>query len=168
MPRNLGCTGLNRRGEPCGAPARKGTDRCSAHTADLPDSQRFGSVAQANEAGKLGGRPRRPREIELIQEVADEFKDELRAVYSDGITATRAVIVGMDGGEQRVEYVPDHQQRLATAREIQDRLHGRPRQTMDVNAQSQHLAVHVDMSDPRAREAIADVLRSRPAADAAG
>lgn len=116
----------------------------------------------------LGGRPRRPREIELILEVAEEFREQLRAVFSDGLVADMPILVGDGEGAQHVESVPDHRHRLATSREINDRLHGRPRQTMDVNSESRHLQVNLDMSDPRARQALADVLRRRPATPDAG
>lgn len=109
------------------------------------------------------GRPRRPREIELIQDVAEEFRDQLRAVYSEGLTATRSVVV-WTGETATVEEVPDHGHRLKTAQEIQDRLHGKPRASTDVAA-----TVDVNLNlvtDGDLRERAADLRRrlaaSRP------
>jgi hypothetical protein len=103
----------------------RNSDYCCAHNAALDDSRRFGTIAQANDAAKTAGRPRRPREIELIEQVAEEKREELRAVYADGLVAGRAVVVGT-GPKARLEIVPDHPHRLNTAKEIMDRLHGKP------------------------------------------
>lgn len=129
------CQGQTKKGASCKAAPLKDSDYCLAH-ADGETRALIGFGGAEN--GALGGRPRRPREIELIQEVAEEFRDDLRAVYSEGLTAERGVVVG-DGENARVEYVADHSHRLRTAQEIQDRLHGKPRSTNDV-------AAHVDVN----------------------
>lgn len=64
------CTGTTTRGAPCKAPALKGTTRCRAHPLD-PASPRFGSHAQAREAGLLGGRPRNPRPHEVMRDLIE-------------------------------------------------------------------------------------------------
>src|ERR1017187_5555786 len=94
------CQGTTKKDKRCRAAPLRDSDYCLAHAdEETRASTGFGGA----DAGALGGRPRRPREIELIQEVADEFKDELRAVYSDGLTAVRGIVVG-DGENARVEY----------------------------------------------------------------
>lgn len=124
------CTKTKKDGSPCRANAVNGTDACLAHS----DEQSKALVGFGGpDAGKLGGRPRRPREIELIQEVADEFKDELRRVLVDGLTASQPVVIGGNSKDAHVELVPDARQQLATFREILDRLHGRPRQMTEIS-----------------------------------
>lgn len=157
------CTATTVRGKPCQAAPLKGTDRCGAHPLS-PASPRFGSPEQASQAGQLGGRPRRPREIELVQEVADEYRDEMRLVLIEGLQAQRGIVVG-DGESARVEFVADHSQRLRTFQEIQDRLHGKPRTTLDATLDQRNLTVNVDVADSETRGLIADFLRRRPALD---
>ena len=120
------CKATTRAGKPCKSPPQKEGDYCLAHaSAEVRDS--VGFIARN---GK-GGRPRRPREIELIQEVAEQFRAALREVYATGLTAERAVVVG-NGPSAHVEMVPDLPHRLAVAKEINDRLHGRPRQQTEI------------------------------------
>lgn len=128
MPKRRKCSGTNKQGEPCDASPLRDRDTCIAHS----DAQTRASVGFVPEAGKLGGRPRRPREIELIQEVADEFKEQMRQVLIDGLQAERGIVVG-NGGTAYVEQMPDHPHRLSTYREIMDRLHGKPRQTTELS-----------------------------------
>jgi hypothetical protein len=66
------CTGTNRAGDACGAPPLKGGDYCSAHDRMRPDEDRFGSHVQALAAGRLGGRPRKPRPTELARRRVEE------------------------------------------------------------------------------------------------
>lgn len=152
------CKGTNKAGAPCGSRPLRGKDFCFAHDEESKASGRFGGP----EHGKLGGRPRRPREIELIQQVAEEKKAQLRAVYVDGLEADRAVVVG-NGPSAHVEHVADHPHRLRTAESILDRLHGKPATTIDANVQQHTLQVNLDASDPDTRGLIADLLRRRPA-----
>lgn len=122
------CSGTNKKGEPCKAPVIVGTDRCIAHSSrELQETAGFGGAQPG------AGRPRRPREIELIEQVAEEYRDELRRVLVEGLTAEAPVVVGGNSKDAHVEMVPDHRQQLATFREIVDRLHGRPKQMTELS-----------------------------------
>lgn len=152
------CKGLNKKGEPCKSPPMKGGEYCLSHDAD-----KSASVGFVAEAGRLGGRPRRPREIELIQEVAEERKAELRAVYADGLVADRAVVVG-NGPTAHVEHVPDYPHRHRVAESMIDRLCGKAVQMVDVSSESRSITLQLDATDPETRVALHEFLRDRPAA----
>lgn len=160
-PQKPHCHGTNATGQPCKAWPLRDHNYCRAHDPQLPATRRFGSAEQASAAGKLGGRPRRPREIDLIQEVAEERKAELRAVFTDGLVANRSVVVG-DGKYAHLESMPDHAHRLKVAAEMLDRLHGKPRAAGDSVDQSVTVQVAL-VTDPQLRDA-ARVLRQRVAA----
>lgn len=119
------CKAKTKAGKQCKARPLTDSDVCMSHS-DAQTKKEMGF--------EHAGRPRRPREIELIQEVAEEFKGKLRQVYTDGLSATRHVVVG-NGPEAHVEEVPDMPQRLKTAAEILDRLHGKPRQAVEMTAE---------------------------------
>lgn len=147
------CVSLTRAGKPCRARPLKGTDLCLSHSdRDTQVSIGFGGPQEG------AGRPRRPREIELIQEVADEYRQELRDVFSDGLIAERGVVVG-DGEHARVEYVTDNSHRLATAKEILDRLHGKPTQRVDVPPAVNIESFQALIVDPDARLLAAELRR---------
>lgn len=145
------CKAKTKTGKSCRNTAVLEDGYCVAHTPNDADSRRLIGGPKPG-----AGRPRRPREIELIQEVAEEFKDDLRAVYSDGLTATRSVVV-WTGDSAEVEEVPDHAHRLRTAQEIQDRLHGKPRQSADI-ASTVDVNLNLVM-DHELREHAADLRR---------
>lgn len=123
------CSQAKADGTPCQAYALKGTDACLAHS----DSETRASVGFVAEAGVLGGRPRRPREVELYAEVAEEMREEMRQVLRDGLRAELAVVVGGNSSSAHIETFPDAKQRLATLTAIVDRLHGKPRQMTEIS-----------------------------------
>ena len=149
------CTATTKQGKPCRSRPLAGSDKCLAHS-DAQTRTDLHFVSQ--------GRPRRPREIELVQEVADEFKAQMRAVLTDGLVADRAVVVG-NGPTAYVETVPDHPQRLATFKEIIDRLHGKPQQTTTIDSHGPLVNLNL-VTDGILRTEAAD-LRRRLALDRA-
>jgi hypothetical protein len=96
------CTGTNRAGEPCGAPPLHG-DCCSAHDRMRPDETRFGSHVQAQAAGRLGGRPRKPRATELARRRLEEkvVVELRRQGYDVELVDGRARIVPGPGTSRR-------------------------------------------------------------------
>lgn len=138
------CKGETRRGRPCsvspltaagaaklGLPAED-QDWCRAHHPDLPESARFGSRAQATEAGNLGGRPRTPRVVDVIKERIEEEVDQIVGALMDALGASEGIAVAVKGGGATLVEVPDHRTRIAAARELLDRAYGRPKQQTEL------------------------------------
>jgi len=89
--------------------------------------------------------------------VADERKDDLRRVFSDGLRATRGIVVWDGDQGAHVQFVPDNSHRLATAKEILDRLHGKPAPAGEMPTQ---MSVNFNLvSDHALRERAADLRR---------
>ena len=120
------CKGTTRKGTPCKATPLRDEDFCLAHS---PRKAEIAPDFQGRQPG--AGRPKRPREIDLIEQVAEEKREELRAVYSEGLVADRAVVVGQ-GPTAHVEHVPDHPHRHRVAESMIDRLHGKARQVQEI------------------------------------
>lgn len=143
----------SREGEVCGKPLWGDTEKCWGHQPkEVKEAKGFGGAQEGS------GRPRRPREIELYQEVANEFQEEIRQALRDGLTAKRAVVVG-NGSDAHTEEVDDIPTRLKTVDMIADRLHGKPRQSTEISGpQGQPIAATV-ITDSDVAEAARDVLR---------
>lgn len=155
------CKGTNASGGPCGATPLKGKPHCFAHDKESQESARFGGAQPG------AGRPRVPRVTEVMREWVEEHAEQLLSAYVDGLDATLidTVMIG-DGESMRWETsYPDHDMRMKAAEKLQDRAVGKPRQRIE-HAGSEDLApISVEFSlDDKAREAIAGVLRRRPAA----
>lgn len=86
--------------------------------------------------GRLGGRPRKPRAIEVLRERVEREVDRYLQPLEDGLTADRGLVVG-DGDAARVEYVTDHGTRIKAAREILDRVYGKPTIFHDVTSREE-------------------------------
>ncbi len=138
------CRGTTRRGTPCtvspltaagaaklGLPEQD-QDWCAAHHPDLPASARFGSRAQATEAGKQGGRPRLPRVVDVIKERIEAEADEVVDALMDALHATEGIAIAVKGGGATLVETPDHKTRIAAARELLDRGYGRPKQQTEL------------------------------------
>jgi hypothetical protein len=137
------CTGTTTGGEPCKAAPLKGTERCAAHPLS-PGSTRFGSPAQAREAGVQGGRPRVPRSTELQRRLVEEHAwavvrpffrtlgldvDEHGAVCE---LERGAVHVGRDkDGGVHTSDVEDLGAQVAAAEALLNRVYGKPRQQLE-------------------------------------
>lgn len=131
------CQGITIAGESCGAiPFKPGTvidgvivsgKWCRQHDEDLPTSAKLDRVRSP---GQMGGRPRKPRAVDVLKEWMEANIDETLAPLKEGLKATKSVVVG-NGKEAHVETVPDIPTRMAAARELLDRGYGRPKQTVD-------------------------------------
>lgn len=150
------CSATTKRGTRCKAKPLHDRDVCLAHAdADTRASARF-----TPESGRLGGRPRKPRAIEILRERVERDVDRYLQPLEDGLTADRGLVVG-DGEHARVEYVTDHGTRLKAAREVLDRVYGRPTQTHDVTTREevseidreiQTMLAEMDRRDPRRQD----------------
>jgi hypothetical protein len=125
------CKAMTKAGKPCKAPSLKEKEFCSAHDPDTPPSARFGSHAQAREAGLLGGRPRKPRVSEVLRERFEEEADEYYAVLREAREAMEPYTVGW-GEDAHIEMVPDHKVRLKAVEVAFDRSYGRPKQATEL------------------------------------
>lgn len=154
------CKATTIRDEPCKSPSVQANGFCVAHQPqEVKDSIGFGGAQPGS------GRPRRPREIELYQEVATEFQEEIRQALRDGLTAKRSVVVG-NGPDAHTEEVEDIPTRLKTVDMIADRLHGKPRQATEISGPEGHPLTTNIISDPEIAEAARAVLRrAAPSSD---
>lgn len=125
------CTGTTKAGQPCQASPLKDGNYCRAHDPELPASARFGSRAQATAAGKLGGRPKAPRVVDILKERFEAEADEWLGALKDALQAHEAVTVGF-GKDAYLEMVPDHRTRLQALSIAFDRVYGRPKQQTEL------------------------------------
>jgi hypothetical protein len=111
------CGAQTKRGTPCSRPRIRGHETCLAHApADVRRSRGF-----TPEAGRLGGRPRNPRVVEVIKDRIEAQVDTVLAPLVEALSATTPT------GH------PDHPVRLRAAAELLDRAYGRPRQATEVS-----------------------------------
>jgi hypothetical protein len=83
------------------------------------------------------GRPRKPREIDVIREWIEERTGEIAAaLWVTAFTAERAVVVG-NGPTAHIVMVPDEPIRLASRKELLDRGYGRPQQSAEITVIAQ-------------------------------
>jgi hypothetical protein len=147
-------------GNPCRAWPLRGTDRCLAHTDQVSrGSTRFGGPQPG------GGRPRKPRVVDVLREQVEDRAEEVLAPLWDGLTAERAIVVG-SGESAELQAAPDMPTRLAAARELLDRAYGRPMQATEVSGPDGGPVQILDALSPDGRKAMRDVLARRaPARD---
>lgn len=126
------CTGTTRQGKPCKAGALSGSERCAAHPVD-PDSPRFGSPEQASAAGRLGGRPRNPRAVDVLRERIEQNIDQVLNPLWDALKAEAPTTVGY-GRDAYVEMVPDYRTQIAAVKEILDRGYGKAKTVAEISA----------------------------------
>lgn len=158
------CNGTTKKGTPCKAtPLKSGSvidditvkgRHCRAHDPDLPASARFGSRAQATEAGKQGGRPKNPRVVDVLKERFEAEVEDYLAVLRDALTAEEAVTIGY-GEHAYMELLPDHRTRLKALEIAFDRVYGRPKQQTELTGAE---GGPIEMV-PVARERGAEVVR---------
>jgi hypothetical protein len=125
------CGGLNKAGEPCKANALKDSDppRCLAHS----DATLRESVGFVPDNGHAGRKPV-PKPTELmtrkLEELVEQNIEQWAKAYVDGLNADRAVVVG-NGPTAHVENVPDIPTRINAAEKLNDRILGKPRQSVE-------------------------------------
>jgi hypothetical protein len=123
----MGCKATTKAGNACKSTSVQDNGFCFSHQpAEVRESKGFSA-----EAGHLGGRPRRPRLSELYAEVAEEKREEIRAVLDRGLQAKRSVVVG-NGPTAHVQEVEDIPTQLKTVAEITDRTDGKARQSVEL------------------------------------
>lgn len=123
------CHGTTRKGTSCKAAPLKDGDHCLAH-ADAKTRESVGFVA----ANGKGGRPRKPRVVDLMREWVEEHPEAF-GVIQEALKAERAIVVG-NTKDAYVEYVPDWPTRIVAFKELMDRAYGK--------AQSTHHIVSTD------------------------
>lgn len=121
------CKATTKAGSPCPSPPLTDEDFCLAHS----PAETRASLGFSGEAGKLGGRPRKPSTLEMYRERFEAEHAEWWNVLAKAREAKRAIVVGT-GPKARVEYVDDIPTQLAAFREVMDRVFGKPKQAVDV------------------------------------
>lgn len=120
------CKATTKQNAPCKAAPLTDTDFCLAHS-DAETREKTGFVADNG----MGGRKKRPSEIEMYEKVWRENTADIEAALKRGITATRHVVVG-NGPSAHVEEVADIPTQLKAVEIFTDRLVGRPTQAVEL------------------------------------
>jgi hypothetical protein len=173
------CEGTTKKGKPCGAnPLKPGTviggvtvtgKWCRQHDLDLPDSARIGGATPG------AGRPRKPREVDVIRESLEARAGMIDEMLREAMLANRAVVVG-NGPTAHMEMVPDWPTRITAAREILDRSYGRSKQSSEVTVITEdaltqaitRLEAELAGNDPTGPEHPAGADRALQAVEGAG
>lgn len=175
------CAGTNSAGDPCGAAPLKGKDHCAAHDPEAPASSRFGSPAQAREAGRLGGRPALPKPSDIARRLIEENELALQRPYWR--TLGYDVRIGNNGPELveldeggaklfgtskdglvRVSSHEDLEAMQRAAERLQDRVYGRPKQQTEISGpEGAPIEVVPIAPDPDRAATIAALLRDQGA-----
>jgi hypothetical protein len=113
------CSATTKKGKPCRAAALKDRDVCLAHA-----DQETRSRTKFQTGQHLGGRPKKPRVIDVLRErIEDEIEDVI-AVYREATKATR-----IENGRE----VPDYAIRLRAVEALNDRAYGKPKQVSEIS-----------------------------------
>jgi hypothetical protein len=150
------CKSKTKAGKRCRAAPLKGGETCSAHDRMRPDEDRFGSPIFSARAG-ASAKPRKPRPNDEVLRLATEHARAIVAplfrtlgldLHDDGSVTRcpRAMIVAKHEGEVFASEVEDLGAQMAAAREILDRVHGKPRQALELaGAEDGPIAVDVGL-----------------------
>lgn len=118
---------MTKAGKPCTAAPLKDGDYCLAHSdAETRRSMQFVG------GGPGSGRPRKPREVDVIRESIEARTGQIFAVLWDALGADRGLALNVKGGGMEIGYVPDFPTRIMAAKELLDRAYGRPMQPSEV------------------------------------
>jgi hypothetical protein len=131
------CKAKAKTGRRCRAAPLRGRDTCIAHTRKDEISLDFGGRQPG------AGRPRKPKPSEELRRIVDaEARAIVRPffaaigvdVHDDGTTSPcrGAMLVGRHEGQLVESDIEDLGARMAAARELLDRVYGRPRQQLEV------------------------------------
>lgn len=173
MTAKRACNGTTVKGEPCDAPPLKDKDWCRAHDPETPASLRFGSPAQAREAGLKGGRPRNPRPTERLQQIVEEnlhvfLRPHLLTlgleINADGsISPTNGGMGARMFGESKdgeivaSEY-EDLGAQIEAVEKVFNRVYGRPKQVSEVSGPDGGPVTTALVTDPKLSEEALDLL----------
>jgi hypothetical protein len=137
------CKSKTKAGRRCRAAPLKGGETCSAHDRMRPDEDRFGSPIFSARAG-ASAKPHKPHPRDEMRRLAEEHARVIVAPYfrtlglavdvDDGrvTPCPRAVILAKHEGRVFASEVEDLAAQMAAARELLDRVYGRPRQSLEV------------------------------------
>lgn len=139
------CDGTTKRGTPCKAGPLKGTTRCAAHPLD-PASPRFGSPAQAREAGLKGGRPALPKPTDVARKLIEEHVTAVLRphflalgieLHADGSTTRLdggALMYGESkDGDIVASNFEDLGAQMEAAEKLLNRVYGKPKQSTEIS-----------------------------------
>lgn len=156
------CSGKTKTGASCKSTALIAeTGTCMAHAPEqFKASRGFGGP----ENGARGGRPRKPRVIDIYRQKVEAEAEEWWRVLVEARSAERGVVVG-DGEHARVEYVEDHPTRLKAFKEAMDRVYGKPMQYVDLTGRADESEIDREISEllaemDRRDPALAEVARA--------
>jgi hypothetical protein len=144
-----GCTGTTKKGAPCKARPLKNTTLCLAHSDE--------KTRESTGFGIGGGRPPKPRAVDLLRERIEKDIDRYLAPIEEALEATSGVVVG-NGRDAHVEVLPDYGTRLKAAAMALDRVYGRPRQAMEVTGADGGPVASSLVLDPKLAEEGLDLL----------
>lgn len=119
------CKATTKAGKRCKVPAQKDREVCLAHDQERRGSKGFGGPQPGS------GRPKMPRVIDRLREMAEEDVDRFVRPILEGLVAEKAHVVG-DGQHARLEFTSDIPTRLKAAAMALDRIYGKPAQALDV------------------------------------
>lgn len=139
------CSGTTKAGKPCQAPPLKDRDVCLVHSD--PETRKKAQFLPGGN-GK-GGRPRKPKAVEVLRERLEGEAEALMTVFFD---AAKAIDRSGD---------PDHQIRLKAVEALLDRAYGKPGQSFEVTGAEGGPIVSTDVDDPEVRKLAAKLLRRR-------
>jgi hypothetical protein len=114
--------------------------------AHAPEEFRRSHGFGTRENALKGGRPRKPRAIDIFRAKVEAEAEEWFRVLIDARSAERGVVVG-DGQHARVEYVDDHPTRLRAFKEAMDRVYGKPMQFVDVTSRADESEVDREIAE---------------------
>ena len=140
------CKATTKAGKRCKAKPQSDREVCLAHDEERRASTGFGG----SENGRLGGRPRSPKAIDVLRERIERDIDKWLDPLEQGLTAERALVVG-DGPHARLELTPDIPTRMKAMQLAFDRAFGKPAQAIkhsqdesEVDAEIRRLLAELD------------------------
>lgn len=128
MAERRACSGTTKAGKPCRGNPLTDSDYCMAHS----DAETKASVGFVPEAGKLGGRPKNPRAVDVLRDKLEAEIDAWLDVLVDAREAQKAIVVGAGEGAF-LELIPDYTVRLRAFQEAFDRVYGKPKQATELS-----------------------------------
>lgn len=148
------CKKLTKNGKPCEGHPLHNSDFCIAHQ-DRETKESVGFYGPQ----ALAGRPKKPKAIEIVEQIMREKYSDVVKVLEDGIVADQALIVG-HGTSAHLEFVPDNAHRLRTISFLFDRLIGKPKASLETHSTSENLSIVLDTNNIDTRDQLRSLLRS--------